>query len=101
MTISGSHGVLFAEKQMSPDTSFSRDGPPTPSSTSSTRESTGGRSVNRRDGKGETPLHAACKKGDCAAVKKLLDDGADVNAACNAGILYFHCGWYAVWSNIV
>ena len=34
---------------------------------------------------GETPLHSACIKGDLATVETLLEQGADINTADNAG----------------
>ena len=40
-----------------------------------------GRGVNARDSDGDTPLHHAVDNGDLAMVIRLLDAGADVNAA--------------------
>lgn len=44
------------------------------------------RSVNRRNERGETPLHVAAIKGDLLKVKSLIAQGADVNTTDFAGL---------------
>ncbi len=44
--------------------------------------------VDKRNERGETPLHIASKRGDVAEVKKLINAGADVNVTDYAGELY-------------
>lgn len=44
------------------------------------------RSVNRRNERGETPLHVAAIKGDVHRVKLLIAQGADVNTTDYAGM---------------
>ncbi|XP_055356034.1 LOW QUALITY PROTEIN: ankyrin repeat domain-containing protein 11-like [Paramacrobiotus metropolitanus] len=77
-----------AEKQQSPDPS-SRERPGTPSG-SSTSSKDGKESRVRRDPKGETPLHVACRKGDMPTIRKLMEEGVDVNAADYAGWTPLH-----------
>lgn len=43
------------------------------------------RSVNRRNERGETPLHVAAIKGDVQKVRALIAQGADVNTTDYAG----------------
>ena len=48
----------------------------------------GQRSVNRRNERGETPLHISAIKGDVHRVRELIVQGADVNTTDYAGIIY-------------
>ncbi len=41
--------------------------------------------VQRRNERGETPLHVACIKGDLKLVTSLMEQDADINAVDNAG----------------
>lgn len=41
--------------------------------------------VNKTNHRGETKLHLACKKGDLAEIKNLIDAGASINAQDAAG----------------
>lgn len=43
------------------------------------------RKVNRRNEKGESPLHRATIKGDVSGMKHLLNSGAEVNVSDYAG----------------
>ena len=45
------------------------------------------RSINRRNERGETPLHVAAIRGDLRKVRELILKGADVNTSDYAGIL--------------
>ena len=47
--------------------------------------SSGNRSVNRRNERGETALHVAAIRGDAAKVRALIAQGADVNTTDYAG----------------
>lgn len=47
------------------------------------------RSVNKRNERGETPLHVAAIKGDVQKVRILVSQGADVNTTDYAGKLIF------------
>ncbi|NXO79109.1 BARD1 protein, partial [Sitta europaea] len=53
-------------------------------------KSTGGKTIARRNYKGETLLHIASIKGDLAAVEQLLKNGADPNVKDNAGWTPLH-----------
>lgn len=44
-----------------------------------------GRGVNKRNERGETPLHVAAIKGDTDRISQLISQGADVNATDYAG----------------
>lgn len=59
-----------------------------------------GRGVNKRNERGETPLHVASIKGDTDRVSQLISQGADVNATDYAGWSGLHeaCnrGFYGV-----
>lgn len=44
-----------------------------------------GRGVNKRNERGETPLHVAAIKGDNERISQLISQGADVNATDYAG----------------
>ncbi|XP_001633927.2 uncharacterized protein LOC5513685 isoform X2 [Nematostella vectensis] len=46
--------------------------------------------VNRRNIRGETPLHVACIRNDPAKVNELISQGADVNLVDNAGWTPLH-----------
>lgn len=48
------------------------------------------RKVNKRNERGETPLHLAAIRGDVKATKKLIKTGVDVNIKDYAGTS-FHC----------
>ncbi len=48
---------------------------------------TGKSKIHRRNERGETPLHLACIKGDITTVNNLIDQGADIDAIDNAGII--------------
>ncbi|KAG5851714.1 hypothetical protein ANANG_G00054630 [Anguilla anguilla] len=54
------------------------------------RLSQGSPAYLKRNHKGETPLHLAAIKGDVAAVKELLDQGADPNLKDHAGWTPLH-----------
>lgn len=41
--------------------------------------------LQKRNERGETPLHMACIKGDFKVVTTLIDQGADINTTDNAG----------------
>ncbi|NXC98257.1 BARD1 protein, partial [Certhia familiaris] len=53
-------------------------------------KSPGGKTIARRNYKGETLLHIASIKGDLAAVEELLKNGADPNVKDNAGWTPLH-----------
>ncbi|NXN90633.1 BARD1 protein, partial [Bombycilla garrulus] len=53
-------------------------------------KSSGGRTIARRNHKGETLLHVASIKGDLEAVEQLLKNGADPNVKDNAGWTPLH-----------
>ena len=44
-----------------------------------------GRGVNKRNERGETPLHVASIRGDTDRIAQLISQGADVNATDYAG----------------
>lgn len=44
-----------------------------------------GRGVNKRNERGETPLHVAAIKGDNERISQLISQGAEVNATDYAG----------------
>ncbi|XP_042873092.1 BRCA1-associated RING domain protein 1-like [Penaeus japonicus] len=46
--------------------------------------------INKRNSKGETPLHVACIKGDAVKVQSLLSEGANPNTKDNAGWTPLH-----------
>ncbi|KAK9523175.1 hypothetical protein VZT92_019585 [Zoarces viviparus] len=46
--------------------------------------------VNKRNGKGETLLHKACKRGDLVQVQALIQAGISINAKDNAGWTALH-----------
>ncbi|XP_075955411.1 uncharacterized protein LOC142957453 isoform X3 [Anarhichas minor] len=46
--------------------------------------------VNKRNGKGETLLHKACKRGDLVQVQALIQAGISINAEDNAGWTALH-----------
>nr|XP_045615700.1 BRCA1-associated RING domain protein 1-like [Procambarus clarkii] len=46
--------------------------------------------INKRNSKGETPLHVACIKGDSEKVLQLLKEGANPNTKDNAGWTPLH-----------
>uniref|UniRef100_A0A8C5HQN6 Serine/threonine-protein phosphatase 6 regulatory ankyrin repeat subunit C-like n=1 Tax=Gouania willdenowi TaxID=441366 RepID=A0A8C5HQN6_GOUWI len=48
-------------------------------------KSVGSHTVNCRDAKGRTPLHAAAYSGSAAGLQLVLDQGAEVNAVDNCG----------------
>lgn len=54
-------------------------------STVTTPRSAQMRKVNKRNEKGESPLHLATIRGDIGAISRLLSDGADVNVQDFAG----------------
>ena len=41
--------------------------------------------IQRRNDRGETPLHVACIKGDLKHVTALVGQGAEINVTDNAG----------------
>lgn len=47
--------------------------------------------INKRNGKGESPLHLAVRRGDLSLMKVLIESGADVNLKDNAGLDSFNC----------
>ncbi|XP_069960646.1 uncharacterized protein [Cherax quadricarinatus] len=49
-----------------------------------------GRGVNKRNERGETPLHVAAIKGDTDRISQLISQGADVNATDYAGWSALH-----------
>ncbi|XP_042202986.1 ankyrin repeat domain-containing protein 11-like [Homarus americanus] len=49
-----------------------------------------GRGVNKRNERGETPLHVAAIKGDTERISQLISQGADVNATDYAGWSALH-----------
>ena len=49
----------------------------------------GQRSVNRRNERGETPLHISAIKGDVHRVRELIVQGADVNTTDYAGMRHY------------
>lgn len=53
--------------------------------TASTPRSAQMRKVNKRNEKGESPLHLATIRGDVTAIQRLISDGADVNVQDFAG----------------
>jgi ankyrin repeat protein len=48
------------------------------------------KTLNKRNFRGETQLHIAAQKGDLSLCKKLVDDGANINSADNAGWTPLH-----------
>ncbi|NWI07009.1 BARD1 protein, partial [Tichodroma muraria] len=62
----------------------------TPPLSPSVLKSPGGKTIARRNYKGETLLHVASIKGDLAAVEQLLKNGADPNVKDNAGWTPLH-----------
>ena len=75
--------------------SYISDTPPRPTSPSSTtsgssiRRTPLDKKVNKRNERGETPLHIASIRGDCKQTKKLIKAGADVNIKDFAGEYLF------------
>ena len=49
--------------------------------------------INKRNERGETPLHLATIKGDITQMQELLKQGADINIADYAG-LYLLLDWF-------
>lgn len=41
--------------------------------------------MNRKNARGDAPMHLAAKKGNLNKIKSLLEKGADVNTQCFAG----------------
>lgn len=57
-----------------------------PPSVTSTKRTQADKKVNKRNERGETPLHTAAKRGDVKQAKKLIKAGASVNIADYAGV---------------
>lgn len=49
------------------------------------RRWSGVKRVNRKNARGDAPMHLAAKKGNLNKIKSLLEKGADVNTQCFAG----------------
>ena len=56
-----------------------------PPSVTSTKRTPADKKVNKRNERGETPLHIAAKRGDVKQAKKLIKSGATVNVPDYAG----------------
>ena len=56
---------------------------------SSTKQTPAAKKVNKRNERGEAPLHMAAKKGDYKQTKKLIKAGASVNMKDYAGSFFF------------
>ncbi|NWS27687.1 BARD1 protein, partial [Polioptila caerulea] len=79
----------LSESPSTPSTSKTCSQVATPLSPS-VLKSPGGKTIARRNYKGETLLHVASIKGDLAAVEELLKNGADPNVKDNAGWTPLH-----------
>ncbi|XP_003745450.1 ankyrin repeat domain-containing protein 11 [Galendromus occidentalis] len=81
--------MVFCVRHIDPAKSSPKD-PVTPKDTRS----------ERRNIRGETPLHVACINGDYEQVKRLIEQGASVNTSDHAGWTPLHeasnRGWYKV-----
>lgn len=77
--------ALAMSAQESGGTSPSQTAPGSAVATDSTPRSAMLRKVNRRNEKGESPLHLATIKGDVEGMKRLMKAGADVNVPDYAG----------------
>ncbi|XP_076449038.1 uncharacterized protein LOC143285550 isoform X3 [Babylonia areolata] len=95
-----SHGVPLSERQqmamlmrMTDETSQG-DSSPKPSSpppsVTSTKRTPADKKVNKRNERGETPLHIAAKRGDVKHARRLIKSGASVNVADYAGWTPLH-----------
>lgn len=81
------HLSLFRSPSMCPDSTPSHPSQTTPvqkkvPSSASSRQKD---KVNKRNERGETPLHMAAIRGDAKQVKELISLGADVNVKDFAG----------------
>lgn len=56
-----------------------------PPSVTSTKRTPADKKVNKRNDRGETPLHIAAKRGDVKQTKKLIKAGASINVKDYAG----------------
>ncbi|KAL8593110.1 hypothetical protein ACOMHN_018036 [Nucella lapillus] len=95
-----SHGVPLSERQqmalllrMTDETSQGDTSPKPsspPPSVTSTKRTPADKKVNKRNERGETPLHLAAKRGDLKQARRLIKAGASVNVTDYAGWTPLH-----------